>query len=426
MPDLPLLAAGVRAVRPAASALLAGRLTRVVPGALLGGVLAVHALRRSGAVWVMLVVVAAFATHVLSLHYLTVTKTYGLSSLAMVGAFLLATRTEAPRWPIAFVVGMLAALAVGTRLPTVPVALLLAFWQARAGGRSFLAFCAGAAVGALPCLGILLDDPRAFWFNNVGFHELRKEVDGWLPILTQKAIILGKWILLPQNLILWCAAFLGWRADDESRSGRALACAGALGVLYLYATPTYLEYTVQLIPFLLIAAVPALAGQTGRRPAIVLGLAIWCFGLAFALRPTAADSARGRKLALWSHASVHSVAAYLHAHSDPGDRILSWWEGYPWLAGREGYRGVGFWESNVAKKLPAVERRRFHVVGLEQRRAWVEEGDPRLVVFPAGKWRELLPSLRRHYALAATFGTVRVFAREGDPKRRVKAEPSHG
>lgn len=407
MPYLPM--AGAALLAPLEPSLFAGRLVSVLPGAALGGVLAAVAYRCSGRIAVAALIVAAYGAYVPHLNYLTVTKTYGLANLAMVGAFLLAVgsgRSTAK----SFAAGFCIAVAVGTRLPAAPVALLLAYWQARAGLSALAAFATGALAGALPCVWVFAADPDAFWFNNVGFHELRKELSGWGPILAQKGEVLVKWLILPQNLVLWAAAFAGLRRDPRA-AGRPLACAAALGVLYLYATPTYLEYMVQIVPFLLLASLPALAVQLPRSRVVAIGAIVYAAGLAIGLRPTAADTDRGRKLALWDLDRVHEVARTLGQESSPGDRILSWWEGYPWLAGRTGFDGVGFWESNVARKLPAADRARYHVVGRDDLQAMVRGGEPRLVVFPEGTWEFLVPELEGRYDEVRRLGEVRVFRR---------------
>lgn len=407
MPYLPLVVAGVFAAF--GPALETGRLLSVVPGAIVGGMLAAAAYARSGRLAVALLVAGLYATHGLNVHYLTVTKTYGMANLALVAAILAVAVTPPAGWG-RFAAGLLCALAVGTRLPAAPVAAVLGLWVAREGTGSLLRFAAGAALGALPCLWIFAADPEAFWFNNVGFHDLRREISGWGPILEQKFGVLAKWLLSPQNAMLWLLAAGGlWRAPRES--ALPLACAAGLAALYLYATPTYLEYMVQILPFLLLAAVPALAELCDRRALVALVVLIQFGALGYSLRPTAEDSPRGEKLSLWNLERVRAVAAHLQDQSTAGERILSWWEGYPWLAQRDGYKGVGFWESNVAKKMTAAERRRYHLFGHEEREALLRAGDPRLVVFPAGTWPELRDALAGRYELQAQIGAIQIFVR---------------
>ena len=406
MPYLPLATAV--ALVPFDASLTAGRLVSVFPGAMLGGLLAAVARRRNGRFGVALAVLVLYAAWAPNLHYLTVAKTYGLANLALVAAFLLVAGGGGVR--PAFAAGICAAVALGTRLPVLPVVVLLAWWQWRSGRARLAAFAAGAVAGGLPCLVLFVADPAAFWFNNVGFHDLRREMVGWESILAQKAEVLGKWLFLPQNLVLWAAALAGvWL--DRRVSLRPLLCALGLAALYLYATPTYLEYMVQMVPFLLLAALPALAVLLSRRGLAALAATVYAAGLFVALRPTDPDSERGRKLALWDLERVEDVAAAIARATEPGDRVLSWWEGYPWLAGRAGYAGVGFWESNVAKKLDPAARARHHVAGVEQVRALVRAGDPGAVVFPEGTWDFLVPELAGRYAEAQRIGVVRVFRR---------------
>jgi hypothetical protein len=389
----------------------AGRGLSTVPAAFLGGLLALTCGRRTGRYGIGAVAVLAFATHALSLNYFTVLKTYGLSNLLIVPAALLIS-SECADARRAAAAGALTALAVGVRLPLVAVGAVLLLWSLRNDARQAGAFAGAAMVAALPLVIIASHDMDAFWFDNFGFHELRREIVGFGPIIGQKIDVLPKWLLLPQNLVIWCLAIVGCRRGAR-REWCAFSCAAALGVVYLYATPTYLEYMVQLIPFLLIAAIPAIALLLERRTTAVAVAVLWLVGLAVALRPPSPESARAQKMLLWDLETVESVAQYLHDHSAPTDKILSWWEGYPVLAERPGFREVGFWHSNAAKKLSAEERRRYHVAGAEDVRTIIEAGEPRLIVAAEGEWTDLRRSIDAKYRPARTFGAIQVFERHG-------------
>lgn len=407
MPYLPLAAAGLFALLGVS--LDSGRWLSVVPGALAGGVLVGWTLLRTRSRAAACLVFGLYAAHVLNLNYLTVTKTYGLVNLALILAFVVASASSSRRWA-APAVGFLCALAVGARLPAIPVAIVLGLWIAREGPASLGRFAAGAALGALPCAWLFWADPQAFWFNNVGFHELRKEIVGWAPILRQKLEVLARWLFLPHNAVLWGLALWGvWRGPRDA--ALPLACATGLGALYLYATPTYLEYMVQLAPFLLLAAVPALDDVLRRRASVAFLAVVYVVGLLVSMRPTAEETKRGEKLALWNLDTVQSVTRVLREGTPVDARILSWWEGYPWLAEREGYKGVGFWESNVGKKVPPELRRRYHLLGAEEREALVRSGDPHAIVFPEGTWHELGEALALGYERHAAIGAIRIFVR---------------
>jgi len=126
---------------------------------------------------------------------------------------------------------------------------------------------------------------------------------------------------------------------------------------------------------------------------------------------------------MWQLSTVQTVAGYLHDHSEPGDHILSWWEGYPVLAGRHGYIGVGFWESNVAKKLSPAARQQYHILGREDLERLVAAQDPRLIVAADGTWSRLKAVIDAQYQPAARFGAVRVFERRA-PKVAARPDPS--
>ena len=112
------------------------------------------------------------------------------------------------------------------------------------------------------------------------------------------------------------------------------------------------------------------------------------------------------------HHVVNAVSAAVQREVKPDERILSWWEGYPILAQRPGYKEVGFWQSNAAKKLSIEERQRYHVAATEDVRKIIESGAPRLIVAADDEWVDLRPAIAQRYRLSQTFGPVQVFIRQ--------------
>lgn len=407
MPYLPYAEAAVFSV--SGVNLFAGRMLSAVPAAVLAGVLAVATARRTRRLDAGIAVAGIYGLHALSLNYLTVVKTYGLSNLFFTCGLLL-TLSKDLSWRRAAAGGACAALAVGLRLPVLAVLLVLLLWSLRSGSRQAAAFAVGAAIVMLPLVVIAARDPGAFWFNNVGFHELRREMVGLGPVLAQKTGVLLKWVAVPQNTILWCLALVGWWRGS-AREACALLCAAALGALYLYATPTYLEYMVQLMPLLLIAAAPAVVGLLDRRRFAVAVAAVYLVSLGVSLRPATAGSPRAMKNELWRLDTVETVADYLRQHSQPSDTVLSWWEGYPVLAGRPGLTEVGFWHSNIAKKLPEEQRERYRVAAESDVRELIEAGVARLIVVPEGQWKALRLAIDAGYERLEAFGRIEIFTR---------------
>jgi hypothetical protein len=419
MPYLPFAEAAVMAVT--GPSLFAGRAISVVTGGLLAGLLAAAAVRMTGQVRAGIVVGLAYIGHTVLISSLTITKTYGVANLALVGAVLLVGAS--PRSiACAVAAGLCAGLAVGTRLPSAAAAGVLLLWSAWHGRRQALAFATGVLVASLPWLWVAAQDPQAFWFGNVMFHELRREITGLGPILKQKGVVLAKWILWPQDLVLWALAAIG-ALHYRRQTLLVAACTLVLAGVYLAATPTYLEYMTQLVPLLLLASIPALPMLFRRRALALVSAVLYMAGMVIALRVNLDSNPAGQKVGvgkvwLWHQGVVLPVARYLRDHSKPGDRILSWWEGYPFLAEREGFNGVGFWESNVAEKLPSQARHRYHLLGREDIERLVAAGEPRLVAFPNGVWDWLGGALAKHYRLSAHLWTIEIFElRDGRGQR---------
>ena len=386
--------------------LSAGRLLSVVPGAIVAALLAVFAAHQCGRISVGMIVTAVYSLHSLVWNYLTVTKTYGLSNLALVLALLLLLCRRQTAFAM-FLAGLAAVAAVGIRLPTAAAVLVMLIWLGFRQPRSLLPFIVGGAVGSLPLLLTIIQSPENFWFCNIEFHGLRREISSVGAIAAQKVAIVGKWLLLPQNFLVWVLAVSAvWKFPR--RSELPALCALALAIAYLGATPTYLDYLLQILPFLLVLAVPLFDRWSEWPRVSAVMMVIYVVGLLVSQRPAAADSARARKLDLWSKTQVERVTSYLRNHSAADGQILSWWEGYPFLAGRKGFRGVGFWESNAAKKLPTEERERYHLRGVEEIRQLVADETPVLIVRRPGVWKTII-EIEEHYELASTFGEVEIW-----------------
>ncbi|MCK6555438.1 hypothetical protein L6Q96_12795 [Candidatus Binatia bacterium] len=408
MPYMPYLQAAAFAV--AGHSLLVGRAVSVIAGGVLAGLMAGTATRWSDSAGVGVTVGAMFAAHALPMSYLPIVKPYAVAGLAAVGALVLLMGPTAPGTWRGLAAGACAALAVGARLPAAAVGPVLLLLALRAGWRTTAAFIAGGVLGSLPWLVVAAIDPGNFWFNNFGFHSLRREISGVTAIVAQKGIVLVKWLLLPQNALLWAGAAYGaWRTPRFALP--PLACALAIGAVYMAATPTYLEYFVQVMPFLLLAAVPAVATLLRRRALLAAVAAVYLVGLVVARRTAPDDTGRGEKDRLWNLTTVQEVARHIEEHTAEGDRILSWWEGYPWLAHRQGYLGVGFWEANAARKVAPEARERYHLLHRDDVRTLVERGAPRMVVVPDGVWNDLQAGLDANYAPAVRFGAIQVFDR---------------
>lgn len=407
MPYLPWMEAIV--FRLFGVSLAAGRMLSIAAAALAAGLLAglIWRLERSPAAALLAAVLGV--THGPSLHMLSLAKTYGLANLFLLAAFAPFASGGVRRVGWAFVAGFAAGVAVGVRLPAAAAGGALAFLAWRQGHRPFIAFASGGLVGSLGWLLAAAASPEHFWFCNVAFHSLRREISGFAPILLQKAVVVAKWLFLPQHLVAWM--LMGAALWKGPRRWPAVGCLAALALTLGAATPTYLQYMVHFFPFVLLAAAPALARLTARPGLTALVVGVYLLGLYPAVQAVPADNPLAEKRQLWDRRTVFGVAEFIRTHTAEDDAVLSWWEGYPVLSGRPGFIGVGFWESNVAKKLDPQLARRYHVRPQEEIRALIEARAPRVIVTTSDNWRQHKTQIDAGYRLEHATAGIEVYLR---------------
>jgi len=423
MPYLPWTLAAV--FRVAAPSLGVARAVSVIAAAAAAGLLTAIVWLQERRAATTAIAALLYIANALVIDSLSVSKTSALVNVSLLAAFapIALNKTRTPLW--AALAGAAAGIAIGLRLPVAVVVLLFAALIARQGVAPLAAFAIGGLVASLPWLSAVARFPDQFWFCNVTFHSLRREISGWSAILAQKISIIAKWVLLPQHAILWAlVAYSLW--TDRKRVWPAAAAALVLAAAYAAATPTYLEYMSQFLAFLVLAAVPACAALARHRrlAAAVLGVyVLGCYGL---VKPVPAGTTMAGKRSLWARQTVAEVSSYLREHAAADDAVLSWWEGYPVLSGRPGFIGVGFWESNVAKKLDRAAAERYHVVQRDQLADLVRTGAPAWVVVDDGTWSGLRAAIDARYAPVHRVGPVQIYQRRAVAEAGAEADARHG
>ena len=193
-------------------------------------------------------------------------QAYGLCLFLMVAAFRLALRDRAV--PAAGG-GFLASAAAAASLlaaPVVPILFVWTFfrWRPQRWKRA-AAFAAAAVVPWLPVVWLLLQDPRATWFNLVEYHARYRKLY-WPETTRHDLEVMASFIDSGQALLLAALSIGGlvWvlRRSDWPRELKlqlalcgslAVAICGALGL----AHPTFPRYYLMAAPFV---AIPAAAG----------------------------------------------------------------------------------------------------------------------------------------------------------------------
>jgi 4-amino-4-deoxy-L-arabinose transferase-like glycosyltransferase len=390
--------------------LLTARALSVLASAFSAGLVVLIVWRQSRSVLGTLLALLLFAASGVMLNGLAVAKTYGLANLFMLaGLALLLNEKGGARWHV-LAAGLALGAAIGVRLPVAAVTPIFAFLAWQKGKSAAILFLAAMGVASLPWVVMAIQAPDHFWFCNVTFHVLRREMVELSAILWQKAGVVAKWLFFPQHLIVWILAGAGFWLAPRKTWAPAL-CVLLLAAVYAATTPTYVEYATQFFPLLLVVAGPALA-RLSERPAAgaVIG-ALYLLTLYPAVRSTPEDSPLAAKRKLWARETIAEVSAFVRDHTEPSDPVLSWWEGFPALSGRPGINGVGFWQSNVAKKLDAETAQKYHVTRQEQLRRLLRERYPAAVVVAEGQWKRFRPLLEDGYQQAHEVHGIEIFLR---------------
>lgn len=304
-----------------------------------------------------------YATSAFALAWNTVAMTYALSGLLLFLAFVC---LDAPPSFLGkrfiLVSGVLLGLAIDTRsllVGAVPAfALVLWRWHAR-NRPPFAVFqwSIGLVAGVSPSLFFLVRDTNAFIFGNVGFHALRNGI-GLIANWPQKAAILlellnihssgGETITYQVPLLLplgiYYFVLVVRRQAPLSIPLLATIC---ISFVLLLPTPTYTQYFVVLLPFVIIIALDAFHFSRPRfdigrnaavrqrvRAAVGVFLALYSLALPvvfhrytswsvpmFAARQSVDTSA-------WSLPGIRSASAAIDTLVRPGDEVMTWWPGY--------------------------------------------------------------------------------------------------
>lgn len=347
-----------------------------------------------------------------SLAWFPIVKTYGLATLCLVAACFLLLRYE--RWgPL--LAGMLVLLSAGARLYFGAIGVLMIVYVLRRDGftrrglGALSGLAAGATLGALLLLTAILADPRAFWFDNITFVNMRMlDQTSFFGPLDFKAGVLGTIfpVLLTDGggplqfvglFVLALGSLLSRKTRRNSLCGPIWIC---LGILNLLPHPPFSQYTCVLIPFLAVEAVIFLSTLEWKaidRPllgALALYLSLGAFDVhrflvtgrnvpgVFAAQPPEA----------WRIETAERLAEAVDAKG--ADVGASSWPGYfvtaqtPLLVELANDFGI-----RAAERLPAELRERYHVASLADQVEIIRTHTA--PVFVMGNWQLALePELR--------------------------------
>jgi hypothetical protein len=290
---------------------------------LLGAAIAAYGLRRWRSPVLAFLAVTLFITTPLAFEWFPTVKTYALSTLLLFGAYVAADTSSRRSWVAA---GVLLGLAIDTRLLFATTVVVFALYA----GRHLLAFAAGLLAGLLPLVVFFVGGPARFVNDAVASQTMRSH-SSLDANLTQKIHSLGGVLAEPHVLALSVAAFaiVLSSVHVHRRIPMVVAIAFTLVVTNVIPTPSYQQYFVTVIPFLVIAAVDLVA-QWHLSSSSVAGIALVAV-LVGALVPSGIVPAVTSGVVPRSRLNVDGIrttSSAIDTLTAPGEVVLAFWPGF--------------------------------------------------------------------------------------------------
>ena len=305
--------------------------------------------------------------------------------------------------------GILFGLCVDTRSYLVLLLPLFLWWIHKSPDTSarpvaILWFVGGLLAGLLPCLYLFVLSPRAFWFNNLGYHAMRADaglIGAWLE---KFAVVLMFFLGGPQgngiqNSILFSVsvAFIFLIPGQKQVPRLAFQVALVVGLISLLPTPVYPGYFSLCIPFLIVSTMcvasdlfSSLVSSRSRLVAvggcvtllaIYLGAAIPDFSKYLVTGQGIASVGKARDKGDWRVETVIQVSQAIDAIASPGELVASFWPGYIFQTHTVPLPGLeNDFVLPIADKMNLQQRSRYHVLSLAEIEAGLVAHAPRVVV----------------------------------------------
>ena len=238
----------------------------------------------------MLLTACLLGLNVFHNYYSVVVKTYALAGLfVMAGLYCLTHTFRRGGGMMAFVAGILIALAVGTRasaIAVVPVVCLYLWWVRSQAPMAWFWFSFScAASGAVLFLPFAMAAPESFWFSVVDYHKGREVASIASTLLTKGGFV----ALVIQGYLVVSILFFSGLIAQATGVGMATRYDGASGVpasframlwlaffavsiLHFIAPFPYHEYQVMIMPVLVVVLSVSSVCMCGER---VVNRALW-------------------------------------------------------------------------------------------------------------------------------------------------------
>jgi len=358
----------------------------------LGCVIYRHVARRWGSRRLALIAVVLFAATPLGFQWFPIVKTYALTTLLLFSAYVWAESHSARAW---FVSGLFLGLAIDVRLLVAPVAIVFLVYARRHATQ----FLLGLVVGMLPLLWLFAIGPARFLNDTLASQTTRKHLT--LPDnLYEKARIVARVLVEPHFLFLAAIAALLVAICIGRRKPLPLsiAIAATLAITNLLPTPSYAQYFVTLIPFLVIATIELISlldisAQVLERRVLAVAAVLVLVPAAWSLHHITSSNAT-------RHVSdVRAVARAVDRLTDEGEVVLAFWPGFVYGSHARQMPGL---ESDFApaavdnNDLSAARAAEYHMLSSREISRAIKSHAIRLIVVGKGaanrgmQWRDVI------------------------------------
>jgi len=351
-----------------------------------------------------------FASSTLVFAWFPIVKTYSLADVFLFASYFVTDHISERFSPWLIVSGgLLFGLSVDARsylLLLMPVFLYWVFGQSAVNDRhrAVVRFLAGFVIGTLPALWLFVSSPGTFLFDNLRYHALRSSAGlvGWwwekFVIVLQLFLGSGE-----ANGLQWSILVIvigGWSLSNPGKklsAPLAMHLAAGLALISLLPTPAYIQYFSLCVPFLITAAVTAVAdfweGLVSRREKVIAAL---CSAVLVTLYLAASgndlrrylvtgDAVPGVKQSTdrndWKLARVIQVSQTLDELVSPGEAVASFWPGDIFQSKAQPVPGFeNPFGLPISDKLDANKRAQYHILSVPAIEANFAAHKPRIVV----------------------------------------------
>lgn len=335
-------------------------------------------------------------SHSLVFSWYPTSKTFALSVILLLGSTLLIDKSgkdlKTNNQFLKFLFGgLLFGLSAETRLffaGLAPVMIYLVIRSSAAEDRlkNIFSFVLGSFVAIIPCLIVAFQDMQTFLFNNLGYHLLRD--DNQLVEIAYLKFRILRTLLGLRNadqiegfqfvilMALAIAAQIYISKRGQKISGTFIVAVGLFFINFL-PTPTYFQYFSTLIPFMIMAAAPAIRIMSGKY--LFLTIALYLAFIHQDLRKylvtgefvlgIAPGNAPNRKVE-----ALEKVGALINKFVPPGTRIVADWPGLLVSNHATYYSGLeNQFGKQVAPRLTLNERAKYKIKTIEETRELVKD-----------------------------------------------------